>query len=197
MRGISRRLGALAVAQYRQAGDFRVRQQEQLRRAIRAAGEAMRWELLAGAEPAGTREIKADFRRLTQAGMRLLERDLEAEIAEKREEIRQLRKIVDALAKLASDDDAQFPAQVEYQYTARQGKDDLVTRTDELVLEDRGQAAKAAEQLEKRLDRLGVLRDEMIDKLKKRQRALADARLELPSFVRDADPLVDEVLATL
>ena len=197
LRQVSRRLGNLAVARYRQAGEFRVRQEEQLRRALRAAGEALGWELLTLDASSGSEVVVADIRRLTRAGIRQLERDLEAEISEKRAEVRQLKKTVNVLSKLAEKDEAAFPTEIEYQCTAKRGKDELVTKTVEVVLEDPGEADKTAEKLQNRLDRLSLLRDQMVEHLKKRRKTLSAAKSELRSFVRGTDCLVDEVLATL
>ena len=185
------------MARYRQAGEFRVRQQEQLRRALRAAGEALGWELLTLDPSDGTEEVVADIRRLTQAGIRQLERDLEAEISEKREEVRQLKKIVNVLSTLAEKDEAAFPTEIEYRYTAKRGKDELVTKTEEVLLEDPEEAEKTADQLERRLDRLSLLRDQMVEHLRQRRATLSAAKAELRGFVRGTDWLVDEVLATL
>lgn len=174
-----------------------MRQEEQLRRALRTAGEALEWGLLA-LDPAGeTGEVVADIRRLTRAGLRQMERDLEAEISEKRKEVRQLRRTVNVLEKLAENDPAAFPAEIEYRYTAKQGQGGLVTKTEEVVLEDSEEAQQTAEKLERRLDRLSLLRDQMVEHLQHRLEILAAAKAELRNFVRGTGWLVDEVLATL
>jgi hypothetical protein len=197
LRKIGRRLGKLAVARYRQAGELRVRQEEQLRRALRTAGEALGWGLLT-LDPSGeTGDVAADIRRLTRAGLRQLERDLEAEISDKRKEVRQLRRTVNVLEKLAENDPAAFPTEIEYRYTAKQGQDGLVTKTEEVVLEDSEEAQKTAEKLERRLDRLSLLRDQMVEHLQQRRETLSAAKAELRNFVRGTGWLVDEVLATL
>ncbi|MBT8336727.1 MAG: hypothetical protein KJO11_08995 [Gemmatimonadetes bacterium] len=185
------------MARHRQEGAFRVRQEEQLRRALRDAGEALEWELLAGDPSARTEEVVSDIRRLTQSGLRQLERDLEAEIEEKRAEIRQLKKTVGVLTKLAQKGEDAFPAEVDYRYTAKQGQSGLVTKTQELVLEAPEEAEKAAANLEQRIDRLGGLRDQMVVHLKQRLKTLEAAKAELRTFVRGTDELVDHVLATL
>ena len=174
-----------------------MRQEEQLRRALRTAGEALEWELLTLDPSTGTEEVVADIRRLTRAGIRQLERDLEAEISEKRLEVRQLKQTVNVLEKLAEKDEAAFPTEIEYRYTAKRGKDGLVTKTEEVLLEDPEEAEKTAEKLERRLDRFSLLRDQMVEHLKQRRDTLSAAKAELRNFVRGTDWLVDEVLATL
>ncbi len=146
---------------------------------------------------AETEAVAADIQRLTRAGIRQLERDLEAEITEKRNEGRQLKQTVTALAKLAEKDEAAFPAELEYWYTAKDGGDGLMTKTETVVLEDPGEAEKMAEKLEQRLDRLGLLSDQMVEQLKRRQQTISAAKAEVSSFVRGTAWLVDEVLATL
>lgn len=194
---MSKRLGSLAIARYRQDGEFRVRQQEQIRRALSVAGEALDWDQLELGLPVDAEEVEADIHRLTQAGIRQLERDLEDEISEKRKEIRQLEKIVSAMAKLGEKGEDAFPAEVEYHYTSRRGKDELVTRTEEVVLEDPEHAVKESEKLEKKLDRLGRLRDQMVENLKKQRQTIKNAKSEVRSFVSGTEVFVDEVLATL
>ena len=65
------------------------------------------------------------------------------------------------------------------------------------MLEDAGQAEAAADKLEKRIDRLSLLRDQMVEQLKGKQKVIASAKAEVRSFVKGTDPFVVEVLATL
>ena len=157
----------------------------------------MGWDQLEVELPGGAEEVEDDIRRLTQAGIRQLERDLEEEISQKKKEVRQLEKTVTVITKLAEKKDTVFPTEVEYQYTSRRGRDELVTRTEEVVLEDPDHAVKEAEKLEKRLDRLGRLRDQMVENLKGRRQTIKEAKSEVRHFVSGTEGLVGEVLATL
>jgi hypothetical protein len=185
------------VERYRQAGQFRVRQREQLRRALQKAAVALDWDVIAGVEENPIQEVAIDVHRLTGAGVRAIERDIESEIAEKRREVSQLKRTVQALSKLADEDPAAFPTEVAYRYTASRGKDVYVTKEEELVVEDPGSAEMAALKLEKSLDRFGRLRDQMVESLKQRRRTVREAKAELHDFMRVTDSLVADVLATL
>ena len=168
-----------------------------MRRALHVAGEELNWKVLAADDPAGTQEVKADVRRLTQAGIRQLERDLEAEIVEKRQEVRRLKKTLAVLSDLAEQDEEAFPTQLEYQYTSNRGRDDFVTKTEEVVLEAPDDAGKAAKKIEQRLDRFGRLRDQMVEQLKDQRKTIAEAKADLQRFVLGVERMLDDVLAIL
>ena len=142
-------------------------------------------------------EITADVRWMTDAGIGAIERDLDSEIREKKQEVRRLRRTIVALTDLAAQDGSAFPTEVAYQYTSTQGQGEYVTKEQELLLEDPDSAVKAASTLENRLDRLRRLRDEMVEALKHRRSTVDNARSELASFLRDTRPIVREVLAIL
>lgn len=190
-------MGRLAVACHNQDGEFRVRQRERLRRALQVAAEALNWDALASLHDEPIEEITADVRWMTKAGIGAIERDLDSEIRQKKQEVRQLRRTVVALTDLAAEDASAFPTEVAYQYTSTQGQGEYVTKEQELLLEDPDSAIKAASTLENRLDRLRRLRDEMLEGLKQRRSTLDNARSELASFVSVTRPVVREVLATL
>ena len=197
LRSLSKRLGRLAVVCHKQDGVFRIRQREHLRRALEAAAEALSWDALASSFEEPIEEIAADVRWMTDAGMGAIERDLDSEIREKKQEVRQLKRTIVALTDLAAQDGSAFPTELAYQYTATQGRGEYVTKEQELLLEDPDSAVKAASSLENRLDRLRRLRDEMVEGLKQRRSSLDEARSDIASFVRGTRPVVREVLATL
>lgn len=141
-------------------------------------------------------DVAFDVNRLTKAGLGALEKDLETEISEKRQEIKVLEKVVKDLNKLAGKDKAEFPIEVEYSYTAAQ-EDDYITKTAELELEGPDSAEQAAKKLEKQLDRYGRLRDQMVESLKHKRKALGETKADLKDFVGSTRPLAEEVLAVL
>lgn len=141
--------------------------------------------------------MSVDVQRLTRAGIRAIEKDLESELLEKRREIRQLESAIETLSELAEGDPSVFPTEVAYTYTATRGKGEYVTKEEELLLEDPGSAEAAAKRLEKRLGRFGRLRDQMVERLKHRRKTVREAKSELKDFVHGTDGLVSEVLATL
>lgn len=138
-----------------------------------------------------------DIHRLTGAGVRALERDLDSEIAEKRRELKRLERTIEALTALAAEEEEAFPTEVAYSYTATRGKGVYVTKVEELVLEAPDEAARAAAKLEKGMGRFGRRRDAMVESLKQRRDSVRQAGREVQDFVRGTHRLVGEVLATL
>jgi hypothetical protein len=198
LRGVAKRLGKLAVARYRQAGEFRIRQREQLRRALQNAGRALNWDVVVGARKTPVDEVTVDVRRLTQAGLKAIEKGLESEITEKRNEIRRLKGVARTLRKLADENVTEYPIEIAYSYTTSDGgKGKYVTKTKELQVEDPGSAEEAARKLEQQMERLGRLRDEMVQELEKKKQVVGQARVEVREFVRGTRPLIGEVLAVL
>lgn len=196
LRPVARRLGALALSRHRQGGGFRVREREQLRRALFSAGRELRWDVVAVNREAPVDEVVVDVRRLTRAGLGAIEKDLESEIAEKAQEVRQLKRVVKKLAKLSKQDESAFPVEVEYHHTSAVD-DQYSTKTAEFEVEGPDSAEQAAQKLEKQLDRFGRLRDQMVEKLKDKRRALDATKSELKDFVGMTRPLIDEVLVVL
>lgn len=141
-------------------------------------------------------DIAYDVNRLTKSGLGALEKDLETEISEKRQEIKRLERLVKDLSKLAGKDSSEFPIEVEYNYTAAQ-EDDYITKTAELELDGPDSAEQAAKKLEKQIDRYGRLRDQMVESLKLKRKALGETKADLKDFVGSTRPLAKEVLAVL
>jgi hypothetical protein len=98
---------------------------------------------------------------------------------------------------LAADAKTEYPAEVEYSHTARDGLRRLVTKTEALTLADADEATSAAATLEKRLEGYAKLRDQMLEELEERQRQIDEMRDGLSGFVAASNRLVVEVLATL
>ena len=197
LKEVSRKIGKLAVARYRQAGDFRIRQKEKLRRALQDAAEDLNWEIVASTREDPIQEVAQDVHRLTGAGVRALERDLDSEIAEKRRELKRLERTIETLTALAAEKEAAFPAEVTYTYTGTRGRGVYLTKVEELVLEDPEGAARAAAKLEKGMKRFGRSRDAMVEGLKRKRTAVRQAGSDLQDFVRGTHRVVGEVLATL
>ena len=164
---------------------------------MQEAALALDWGVLAHVQDDAIHEVESDVHRLTGAGIRAIERDIESEIAEKRKEITQLKRMVEALTKLAAEEADVFPKELTYRYTLMQGKDVYVTKEKELLVEDAGSAEAAARRIEKGIDRFGRLRDQMIEMLKQRRKTVQEASEEVDSFVQATDGLVTEVLATI
>lgn len=194
---VSKALASLALARMKQDGSLRVRQREQLRRALAKAGDGLGWVTLRGGLVDRVKRATKDVTALADAGTQALEGELAAAVADKKREIAELSQVAASVQSLATDAEASFPAEVEYSHTARTGTRLLITKTETLTLADRDEALSAAATLEKRIEGWAKLRDQMLEELKDRQRQLRELKGTLSGFVDSSQGLVGEVLATL
>jgi hypothetical protein len=186
-------LATLAKAWAIQDGRLRVRQREQLRRALAAAAECLGWGMIIDdAVETATRDVA----KLTKAGTRALTRDLADELASKKTEMSQLEKVSSSMHKLAEKNAFVDPVEVSYSRTAREA-DHLVTKTESVTLTDAQEAEDAAQMIEKKMTSWGKLREEMVEDLKREQRQLDELEDSLPGFVESSKGTVREVFATL
>jgi t-SNARE complex subunit (syntaxin) len=185
------------VARQKQDGRFRVRQREQLRRTLQDAAEALEWDVVTAIVDDPIDELAQDVQRLTKAGIRAIEKDLEAEIQEKRQELKKIERTVTTLEGLSEKSESDFPTEVTYQYTSSQGNGIYSTKEEEVLVESPTEAAEAAARLEKRIARLTRLRDEMVEELKRHRGSVNEAKSQLVEFVTGTRHLVHEVVATL
>lgn len=192
-----RTLAVLALERLRNGGSLPVRQRETLRRALASAGEALDWSLLPGERVDRAAAVREHVTALAELGARTLERDLARQLKEKRAEISTLEELTRTLRTLAEDDEATYPAELEYAHTGRDGQRGFVTRTETLVLADAGEASTAADRIEKKLDNYAKLRDQMLEDLEQDRRQLGKMREGIGTFVAASDGLVLEVLAVL
>lgn len=190
---VGRKLATLAKAWMIQDGRLRVRQREQLRRALFAAAELLEWSMIS--ENAVEIAMR-DVAKLTKVGTRALTRDIANELASKKKEMSELEKFASSMTKLAEKDDFADPVEVSYSRTAREA-DHLVTKTELLTLTEAQGAVDAAQTVEKKMVSWGKLRDEMIEDLKKQQRQLDELKDSLSGFVESSKRTVREVFATL
>jgi hypothetical protein len=193
---VSRALASLALARMRQDGSLKVRQREQLRRALATAADAMGWVAMGGETPDRVKRATRDVTALADAGASALEGDLADEVAGKKSELEELERVTRSVQMLAMDAHASFPAEVEFSHTARHGTRHLVTKTETLTLSDADEAQNAVATLEKRMESWAKLRDQMLEELKDKQRQIQDMKATLASFVDASQGLVGEVLAT-
>ncbi len=193
----SRRMATLALERLRQEGTLKVRQREQLRRALAAAAAALEWSLIPGAKTARVAVVTRDMATLADAGADLLERDLADQLEAKKAEMQQLKKMARSLHALAADKATAYPMEIEYSHTARNGSRGLFTKIENVTLNEAGDATSAAAAIEKRIDSYTKLRDEMLIDLKQKQRLVAEMRVELPEFVEWSNGLILDVMATL
>jgi chromosome segregation ATPase len=193
----SRIVARLALDKLKQDGTLGVRQREQLRRAFSTAAEALDWDAIPGDKDDRVARATKDVAKLAAAGAHALEQDLAELLEEKKAEMEQLAEAHAAVMALAADAKTEYPAEVEYSHTARDGLRRLVTKTEALTLADADEATSAAATLEKRLEGYAKLRDQMLEELEERQRQIDEMRDGLSGFVAASNRLVVEVLATL
>lgn len=192
-----RKLALLALEKLRQDGSLGVRQREQLRRALTTAADALDWDSIPGSRTDRVAAVTKHVAALAEAGAHSLEQDIASLLDDKKAEIAELEEVTRSVQELANDANAEYPTEVEYSHTARDGTRTLVTRTETLVLNDADEALSAAATLEKRRDGYAKLRDQMLEDLEHRQQQVGEMRHGLPGFVAWSNGVVLEVLATL
>jgi hypothetical protein len=173
---------------------LRIRQREELRRALAKAADLRGWAAAAGADPMAL-AIK-DVKSLTKAGSQFLAQDLRDELADKKVEVSQLRELAESIHELADTADWEEPVEISYSHTAREG-DGLATRTQTVTLVDAGEANDAAAAIEKKLDSWENLRIQMLDDIKGRQRQVKELEDSISAFAESSRGVVGDVLAIL
>ena len=195
LRETARTLASLALEKNRQGGTLRVRQCEQLRRALFTAAASLGWDSMPGSREDRVAAATRDVAELADAGALLLESDLADELTGKKDELLRIKQVAESVQELAADSTVSYPTEVEYSHTTRNGMGNLVTKTATLTLNDATEALSAAAALERRLVGFEKLRDQMIGGLKEKQRQVSTMRRDLPGFVESSSGLVVELLA--
>ena len=188
---ISRDIASLAAEWEEQGQKLKVRQREQLRRAMTAAAEVLSWE------PAGEKGLDSatkDIAKLAKSGVRSIRKDLDSEREDKRKEAKGLAAAVKALRKMADDGKSEWPAEYSYTHTARSPSRGLVTELEELELASPDEAHAAADTIEKHQESWEKLRKEMLEELKSKDQQWADLIGSLSAFAGAYRGLLEEVL---
>ncbi|MDH3270114.1 MAG: hypothetical protein OEN56_02205 [Gemmatimonadota bacterium] len=180
----------------KQHGRLKVRQREQLRRALAKASDTLDWAATAPFKSDPIAELSKEMAKLVKSGATRMKRNVGEELDEKESEIAELQKVVQAVEKLAEDPEA-FPTEVSYQHTARNAARGLVTKTEVLELLDQTEARQAAKKMTKRIKRWSKYRDQMLEQLEQERQYLRDTTSNLSEFVESSRPLLGEVLATM
>ncbi len=196
-RRLGRQVAAIALIRTGQGGRLNVRQKEELRRALLEAGEALLWDEMAvkGKNPLDA--IADDLGKLTKSGIRVIEREVEADLKDKKSEMKRLVKVVEGARKLAEAKDDAFPTDISYSHTARAAAQGLVTKIETVEVTTQDEATSCADSIEKSMNRWEGLKDQMIDELQKKQALLTKLRGELPDFVKAQRTMLREVVAIL
>lgn len=189
----SLRLASLAVHWHTQEKELRVRQREELRRALSRVAKMRTW--IASEAPPLTSMIR-DVEDFTDTGLRLMQRDLQDELAEKRIEVTRLREMAADLRELAGVKEWGDPVEVVYSHTVRK-PEGLATRTETLTLAGTGEAEDAAAAFEKKLAGWEKLRSKMQDDLERRQRQLREVGKTVSAFAVFSTGVVSEILSII
>ena len=195
--GVCRQLAALALAQLEQEGPLGVRQNEQLRRALATAGDALTWTATAAHSDDSITEVSKDFMTMAKGGSRAMGRDLAKELAAKKVEVKQLNDTLASATKLAEGPDSAYPAEITFSYTVRDAFAELITKTETVTVTETAEAASAAAALARSMPARTKLADLMITELKRKQSQLEVMTKGLSDFIESSQGLLREVIANL
>jgi len=194
---VSRDLATLAFAKMKQDGQLLIRQHEQLRRALAATGRSLGWASTVALEEDWAAGINKDVLRIARNGARALARELATQQTNKGNEMKRLKEYAKSVQKLADDPDTVYPREITYLHTARDSVRELVTKTEERIVNDADEALSVIRNIDKNLVRWEGLRDLMTIELKEKQKEVAAMKKNLSSFVQSLESLIQEVLFTL
>ena len=195
--GVCRQLAALPLAQLEQDSPLGVRQGEQLRRALAAAGEALDWTSTAAHSEDSIAEVSKDFMTMAKGGSRAMGRDLAKALAAKKVEVEKLAETLASATKLAEGPESAYPSDITFSYTVRDAFTELVTKTETVTATEAGEAASAAAALQRSMPARTKLADLMIIELKRQQSQLDVMTKGLSDFIRSSRGLLQEVIANL
>jgi len=189
----SLKLASLATAWITQGRELRVRQREELRRALNRLANIRTWVALRADPPASAIRDVEEF---TTTGLRIVQRELRDELAEKKSEVTRLKEVAEFLNELARAEEWGDPVEVEYSHTIRQ-PEGLATQTTTLTLVDTEEAKVAAEAFEKKLQNWEKLRSQMQAELESRKRQLKEIAGSVSAFAAFSSGVVADVLALI
>ena len=197
LEGICRQLAALALAELEQRSPLGVRQNEQLRRALATAGDALGWTATAAHNDDPITEVSKDFMTMAKGGSRAMARDLAKELAAKKVEVKRLNATVTSVRKLAEHPDTVYPTEITFAYTVRDAFAELVTKIETVTVAESAEAASATAALERSMPARTKLADLMITELKRKQSQLDVMTKSLSEFIDSSQRLLREVIANL
>ena len=188
------KIASIAIAWIKQEHKLRVRQREELRRALAEAAEFRNW-IASGPDPAAP--ALKDVMSLIRAGAKQMDKELAKAVAEKKKESQNLQKVADSLQKLADKKKGwDEPIEVDYHFTGREG-DRLATKTETFILANQDEAKDALAAMEKKFNSWETLRNQMLEDLKAQQKQVKGLQSEIQAFAEASRGLVDDVLAIL
>ena len=196
-RRLGRQVAALALVRTSQGGRLNVRQKEELRRAIAEAGEALCWNEITVGVDDPVALVSDDLAKITKSGVRVIEKEVEEELKEKKVEMKQLQSVVDKARKLAEAKNPKLPTEISYSHTARAAAQGLVTKTEVVEITALDEATKCADSIEKSFNRWEKLRDQMVEELKRKQAQIEIVHGSVSEFVKSQQGLLYEIMAVL
>ena len=194
---ISREVAHLAFTKVKQDDWLNIRQQEQLRRALMALGEALGWAVTSANSEDPIAAISKSTRKMMSNGARSLKRSLAKKMATKKAEITELKKVAKSIRRLAENPNTIYPLEITYSRSARDSVQSMFTKTENIEVNDALETLGCAESIERNLDHWTTLRDQMIAELKVEQKHLSVMTQTLSQFVKSMHRLLGEVIATL
>jgi hypothetical protein len=194
---ISREIAHLAFVQVKQDDWLSVRQQEQLRRALMSLGELLGWAITSANSDDPIADISKSTRKMMANGARAIKRSLANDMATKKAEITELKKVARSARKLSDNPKTIYPLEITYHRSARDSVQSMFTKTEDVELNDAEETLALAEAIERQIDHWTTLRDIMIAELKLEQKQLGVMTQNLSQFVKSMHPLLGEVVATL
>jgi len=189
----SLKLASLASSWLTQDRELRVRQREELRRALNRVAKIRNWVPSNGDPPPSTIQDVEEF---TQTGLRLVQQEILDELADKKGEVQRLKEVVEALRELADAEGWGDPIEVNYSHTIRQA-DGFATKNQTLSLTDSREAEEAAATFERRLESWEKLRSQMQEDIERRRRQLTEVAESVSAFARFSTGVVADVLAII
>tara|TARA_B100001750_G_scaffold78244_1_gene62061 strand:- start:797 stop:1204 length:408 start_codon:yes stop_codon:yes gene_type:complete len=130
-------------------------------------------------------------------GARAIKRSLANDMATKKAEITELKKLVRSLRKLADNPNTTYPFEINYCRSARDSVQSMFTKSENIEVNEAQEVTNCADGIERNLEHWTTLRDLMIAEIKLEQKQLGEMTKGLSAFVTSMHPLLGEVVATL
>jgi len=197
MREIAQILARLGLIRIRKGEPLNVRRRERVRRALAEAGQSLGWAHVAALSENPVDTAATDLKKIVRGGVRSLQRELDREIADKKDEAKRLQALLGKVQDLTDDADAALPTEIVYTRTSKSPTDGLITKTETLSLTTAEEALQAARTFERSMPRWERLRDQMLDEMRETQEHLGLLSREISGVVNGWRGLLGEVLVTL
>jgi methylthioribose-1-phosphate isomerase len=194
---VSREIAHLAFVKVKQDDWLTVRQEEQLRRALMSLGELLAWAVTSANSDDPIADVSKSTKKMMTNGARAIKRSLANDMAIKKAEITELKKVARSSRKLSENLKTVYPFEITYHRSARDSVQSMFTKTEDVEVNNAEETLALAEAIERQIDHWTTLRDIMIAELKLEQKQLGVMTKNLSEFVKSMHTLLGEVVATL